>query len=293
MKTSTAGPKTSRALGVLAVLAAFAPSAEAQDEPFDPSVCAIDPGGKIIARVPSGLAFALDPKHHPVDLEHPTVGGFPRFHDFTARPDLPEGCPENPVAAGFFAVLDVPGVPSFYRATRETDQQLGEEDISVQVLGGYEPVSIQGIQGGDLRHFHLTKENHGFCTTYQGGLTVCHGCDEDPTKPGYCVLGDPGTSNQGQLGWHAATDIVGPPREGTGPNALPIIFSCRPRWSNGFQECEAHYSLQDGLSVSFRVRVVDILEEEWPERLFALARAAEDVVAERRAPQFDGPDIRR
>jgi hypothetical protein len=275
-----AGRRISLALAAFMTLPALGLPARAQVESFDPSVCAVDPGGKIIARLESGLAFAFDAQSYT---------GFARQVGLAARPDLPEGCPENPTLAASLPVVDIPGVADFERADRETDQQLGEEDIYIQVYSS----SLES----DLSSFEWARDHFGFCDITESGLTVCHLCNEDPARPGYCRA-DGEMPNLGQLGWHAGTDIVGPPREGTGADALPVIFACFPRWSNvlsssnGFQQCSASYRLQDGLWVSYDVDISDLPEVEVPDRLFALDRAVQAAIATQRAPEYDGPDLR-
>lgn len=251
------------------------PQVWAQTESFDPSVCATDTGGKVIVRLVSGLAFAIEPE-----------GFLPRFPvtDPAAPPGVPRGCPESPIVTEGLAL------PFAYNAALADRADLPFGHLSMLQLFGHDgPVTVQR---NTLGRYETLREATGFCGVADNGLRYCHACDEDPERPGYCQTRADGSNNFGQLGWDWYTALVGPPREGIGAEALPIAIYCLERVLFVAPDCTVQYKVREGLSVVYDVTTAGVPGEVLPDLLLGSDRLVRDFIEARRAPAHDGPDLR-
>ena len=142
---------------------------------FAPELCVTDPGEAIVARLPSGMAFAF-PLAEYISLD---ARGFEPSPDETE----PWGCPGNPVQihGARFAL--------HYQAVWKNRQN---PDLG---LGGLYDLHIIGnnVAAGthlsDLKQFDEFRAEFGNCRVTKEGMQLCYLCREDPLRPGYCVSG--------------------------------------------------------------------------------------------------------
>jgi hypothetical protein len=271
-------PRRNRFLSAIAA-AFLASPALAQAEAFDTALCPTPTGGKVIVRLVSGLAFAVEPGSYL--LAHAIT-------DRSAPSDVPQGCAENPLIAASVAIPFYFNAAEGVRRGEPAPIPFGRIE-SLEVFGHEGPTNNQD---GDLRRFEELLERGSSCGDAEGGWRFCHVCYPDPDRLGTCLLGEPGTANQGQPSWDSPTYVVGPPREGEGRSAWPVAFRRGGRWSSGHLDCEARYQLRNGLSVVYKVIGSDAPWEVLPDLLVSADRLVRDSIEALRAPASDGPDIR-
>lgn len=255
-----------------------------QADPFDPAICEIEDNDKIIVRLPSGRAFALEPQFY--DLSDPV---FLKLNPSAILPqDTPLGCPENPLNIDHFGFsFDYAEYLSIERG--ETVVQAKPQSfLSVSDARGtsYRPPD-------NTRVFNVFKTTFDFCVEYQSGLQACNACYEDPDRLGFCEDSDRSGLNFGQPGWQAGSQWR--VRRGAYVEFEGQTFSvsCRRSMNLGqpfaSQQCNVDYLFHNRLGVSYRFDAYKL----HPSNIFDFDRALRAEILAKRVPQFDGPSRRK
>ncbi len=241
---------------------------------FAPELCATDPGEAIVARLPSGMAFAF-PLAEYISLD---ARGFEPSPDETE----PWGCPGNPVQIhGARFALHYQAV---WKNRQNPDLGLGGL-YHLRIIGNNRRTESQPY---DVKWFDEIRAMFGNCTTTKESLQLCYLCLEDPLRPGFCVSQkDAGESSDGRALARAGFVALDPANP-AGPGGLAWTASCGSEWSNGARFCDTVYTLIDGLSVSYRFGATGFDVD----RMREVDLAVRQRVLNLRVPQYDGEDLR-
>jgi|GEM_PF-4718144 len=252
-----------------------------QADPFDPAICEIEDNDKIIVRLPSGLAFALEPQFYNLDD--------PVFVKLNPSPNILTdsylGCPNNPLNVNRFGFdFDYPADPN-----RDGDDLI--DPVELLRIGGFQ--SSSEALPYDSTVFDAFKSAFEFCSEYPSGLLACHACYEDRDRLGFCEDSDRPGQNFGQPGWQAGSRWIAKPHAYDEFSGQTFSVSCVKPMSLGepfaSQQCNVEYLMFDGLSVSYRFDAYKL----HPSNIFDFDRALRTEILAKRVPQFDGPSRRK
>ncbi|MCV2865750.1 hypothetical protein [Defluviimonas sp. WL0075] len=240
---------------------------------FDPATCSENPGGKMIVRLVTGIAFAVPPDTVDIASAEPDPDG---------EPGEPPGCPGNPFRTVALSLLPH-GEPIF---DTRTTALFWNVDIRIIKLIGND----YGAEANRylLESYTIFAEQRGNCGKSPEGLSICYHCREDADRSGYCEdKNGMGASSDGRIIERAGFHVVDA-ESATGSDDLPWIASCGSESSGGARLCFAEYTPQSGLSVAYAFGLtrldMSVLRE--------MDQSLRDGIQELRAPEYDGEDLR-
>ncbi len=240
---------------------------------FDPAACDEDPDGKVIVRLPSGLAFAVP------------YEGLVLSEAGSDNPDAAEvtlGCPGNPVRTSTFRFS-----PEYLALLegRLDPPYSGGAIYDLSVIGSNVSVSQQRWRIEFIDEIGARTRN---CGATAEGVRYCLACREDSARPGHCVMApDAGTSSDGRDLDRAAMVLVDPENL-TGPDNLPWATDCWREEDNGTRFCNAAYPVMDGLSIAYTFLAEGFDRDRVREFDLDIRRE----VLGLRASEYDGDDMR-
>ncbi len=251
-------------LGVLALLALVPRPVSAQLNTFDPAICPDDAQGKLTVRLSSGLAFRLPPSGFLLGRVAPP----------SAEPDAPpHGCPGNPIVTTRISF------PYRYEALQSGTYQPVTHGIRpslLQVFGHDGPVRVHRSR---LKLFDEYKSRHEACEIQSSGLEVCWVCK---LEGDYCPIEGRPAKHKSEIAWY------GRALPGAHPAFEALPFAIRCHWAQDTEyACESRYKIQDGLSVSYRIRQPQLEIDDILPFDLDLRRQIEAA----RAPELDGDPV--
>ncbi len=231
-----------------------------------PEGCRVPTEGKIYVRLISGLAFAA---------EVPPSGlpfSYPRGGDPTATEPL--GCPDNPV-------VDTTLQISLFHTAERYPALVNQGHYAYRAIGNNVIVATHLSRLERFAEFAAEFDN---CDTTAEGIRFCRVCKQDPDRPEFCA----GDINPGKRIDRVALYLVDSDNL-TGPDALPWAASCGPSHVQSHWWCRVGYQLSDGLSLAYQFGSKGLKLDQ----LRAIDLAIREEVLKQRAPELDGPDMRR